>query len=180
MVLRRKSLVGLTPGAVFLVRLGTSWERACFPLGKSYQCITHIPRSQLGTSSFSNWLKIRPLVTKQKCQTLELCPIVLFLFSFEHFHLLITNILYFWTLLHLTLQCWSVISNFVIWNFVISNFVILNFVISIFVISNFVIWIYLKNFKIFAFTKRFYTEKSRKKLISALKCFFSRISCLGV
>ncbi len=34
-----------------LLRLGTSWERA---------------RSQLGTSSFSNWLKIRPLGFLQK------------------------------------------------------------------------------------------------------------------
>jgi hypothetical protein len=34
------------PEAVFLVRPGMSWERTC---------------SQLGTSSFSNWLKIRPL-----------------------------------------------------------------------------------------------------------------------
>ncbi len=49
------------PKAVFLVRLGTSWERANSQLGTSSQCFFHIPCSQLGTSSFSNWLKIHPL-----------------------------------------------------------------------------------------------------------------------
>jgi hypothetical protein len=46
------NLLLAVPEAVFLVRLGTS-----------SQCFSHIPRSQLGTSSFSNWLKIRPLVS---------------------------------------------------------------------------------------------------------------------
>jgi hypothetical protein len=39
------------PVFVFLVRLWTS-----------SQCFSHVPRSQLGTSSFSNWLKIQPMV----------------------------------------------------------------------------------------------------------------------
>ncbi len=34
------------PEAVFLVRLGTSWERASSQLGTSPQCFSHIPRSQ--------------------------------------------------------------------------------------------------------------------------------------
>ncbi len=40
-----------------------SWERARSLLGTSSQCFSHIPHSQLGMSSHSNWLKIRPLET---------------------------------------------------------------------------------------------------------------------
>jgi hypothetical protein len=32
-------------------------------LGTSSKCFSHIPRSKLGTSLFSNWLKIRPQET---------------------------------------------------------------------------------------------------------------------
>ncbi len=52
--------------AAFLVRLGTSWERARSWLGTSSQCFSHIPRSQLGTSLFSNWLKIGSQKEKKK------------------------------------------------------------------------------------------------------------------
>ncbi len=61
----RKMLMKMTPEAIFLVRLETSCKRARSQLGTSSQCFSHIPCSQLGTSSFSNWLKIRPLNSTQ-------------------------------------------------------------------------------------------------------------------
>ncbi len=63
---KRQASVYVQPEAVFLVRLGTSWEQVHSQVGTSSQCFSHIPRSQLGTSSFSNWLKIRPQDTKYK------------------------------------------------------------------------------------------------------------------